>query len=245
MPAPTLAPTPARQEANRQNSKLSTGPTSETGKKHSSLNALRHALSGQTVLLPQDDRNAYNKFTQGIIASLQAQTAIEIHLAQTIADSHWRINRIKTIEDGMLHLSINVPVAGFEDAQTDDPALHNALSIARAFQENSHPFANLSIYEQRLNRAIKQATQQLKEAIAARKAEQTDAAKTEPQPQPPANGFVFANREITSRTDKKQPSQPDEITDEVPRPTIKSGQNWSRIVNLHQQPYSVPPVTLQ
>ncbi len=218
-----MSPTPARHEANRQNSKLSTGPISETGKKHSSINAVRHGLTGQTVLLPQDDRHAYNKFTQEIITSLQAQTSIEIHLAQTIADSYWRINRIKAIEDGVLHLSINNLVAGFEDAQTEDPDLHNALAIARAFQDNSRAFANLSIYEQRLNRAIKQATQQLNEAIAMR--------KTEPQPEPAANGFVFANREITSKTGAAVPPNPHE-----------SRQNWSTIANLSQQPNSVRPV---
>ncbi|MDQ2776281.1 MAG: hypothetical protein M3Y57_15390, partial [Acidobacteriota bacterium] len=45
--------------ANRRNCQLSTGPTSETGKANSSLNALKTGLTGRTVLLPAEDAAAY------------------------------------------------------------------------------------------------------------------------------------------------------------------------------------------
>ena len=168
------APTPARLEANRENSKLSTGPVTEAGKKRSSLNALRHGLTSRTVVLPGEDMAAYNKFSQELITSLRAETPIEIQFAQTVADNYWRINRIKTIEDGMLSFGLAAETSTDPD---EDPNLHNALAIARAFQENSRAFANLSICEQRLHRAIKQALKQLEEAQATRKAEQAEQVK--------------------------------------------------------------------
>ncbi len=51
--------TDAQIAANRRNAQLSSGPTSETGKATSSLNALKTRLTGRTVLLPSEDAGAY------------------------------------------------------------------------------------------------------------------------------------------------------------------------------------------
>lgn len=41
-----------RAEINRTNAQNSTGPKTEAGKQRSSLNALRHGLTGQIVVMP-------------------------------------------------------------------------------------------------------------------------------------------------------------------------------------------------
>ena len=220
------APTSARLEANRENSKLSTGPVTEAGKKRSSLNAIRHGLTSRTVVLPGEDMAAYNKFSQELITSLRAETPIEIQFAQTVADNYWRINRIKTIEDGMLSFGLAAETATDPD---EDPNLHNALAIARAFQENSRTFANLSICEQRLHRVIKQALQHLEEAQTTRKAEQAEQVKTINAATPANRGFVFANTEIPVETHRREPrtipiqsSQPGPDTNITPKINTKT-----------------------
>src|SRR6266567_1391555 len=50
-----------RAEINRTNAQNSTGPRTEAGKQRSSVNALRHGLTGQTVVLPSDDLAAYER----------------------------------------------------------------------------------------------------------------------------------------------------------------------------------------
>ncbi len=57
--AARTALSPARLAANRANAALSTGPSSETGRAVSSLNALKTGLTGRTLLLPGDDVEAY------------------------------------------------------------------------------------------------------------------------------------------------------------------------------------------
>ena len=47
--------TPHRTEINRANSQHSTGPKTAAGKQRSSLNALRHGLTGQIVVMPTED----------------------------------------------------------------------------------------------------------------------------------------------------------------------------------------------
>jgi hypothetical protein len=88
------APRPDRAAINRANSQHSTGPRTEAGKQRSSLNATRHALTGQTIVLPSDDLDVYQKRAQEFITEYQPQGPTENQLVQTISDTAWRLNRI-------------------------------------------------------------------------------------------------------------------------------------------------------
>ena len=63
--------TDAQLAANRANSKLSTGPTTETGRTASSLNALKSGLTGRTVLLPTDDLALFEAHVAALTAEYQ------------------------------------------------------------------------------------------------------------------------------------------------------------------------------
>jgi hypothetical protein len=67
-------------EANRRNSKKSTGPNTPAGKIRSSLNGFRHGLTGQVAVLPDEDREASKTFTRQ-------------------AEDEWRLNRARTIKN--------------------------------------------------------------------------------------------------------------------------------------------------
>ena len=58
----------AQIDANRLNAQSSTGPKTEEGKRVTSLNALKTALTGQIVLLPSDDTALYRKIGTTFIA---------------------------------------------------------------------------------------------------------------------------------------------------------------------------------
>ena len=60
-----------RAEINRQNASHSRGPISAEGKHRVSLNALRHGLTGQTVVLPSEDLAAYQKHGADFHAELK------------------------------------------------------------------------------------------------------------------------------------------------------------------------------
>jgi hypothetical protein len=55
---------PHRTEINRANAQHSTGPKTESGKQKSSLNALRHGLTSQIVVMPTEDLAAYQLHLQ-------------------------------------------------------------------------------------------------------------------------------------------------------------------------------------
>src|SRR5712692_5210601 len=61
----------ARAARNRENASHSTGPKTEAGKQRSCLNALRHGLTGHTIVLPTEDMTAYQRFTKRLFDDLK------------------------------------------------------------------------------------------------------------------------------------------------------------------------------
>ena len=89
---------PAQLAANRANAQLSTGPRTAAGLEKSSKNAVKTALTGRTVLLPTDDVEEYAAFVDGFEHDLKPIGTAESELVQIIADCHWRLRRIQTLE---------------------------------------------------------------------------------------------------------------------------------------------------
>jgi len=127
----------------------STGPTTQAGKDRSRLNALRHGLSGQTVLMPWEDREAYQTHCASFLKTLAPVGDIETQAAQGIADDQWRLNRARAVDTNMFALGhFDYP------AETGHSQIDAALTTARVFRDNSKVFVNLSLYEQRINRSL-------------------------------------------------------------------------------------------
>ena len=62
----------ARIEANRNNSRRSTGPTSAIGKSRSRFNALKHGMTAKTQVLPSEDPALFRAEIDGWIAGCPA-----------------------------------------------------------------------------------------------------------------------------------------------------------------------------
>src|SRR5258708_8700415 len=95
-----------RAETNRANAQHSTGPRTEAGKQRSSLNALRHGLTGQTVVLPSDDLIAYQRHCQQLHDQYHPKNPMEAQLTQAVADLSCRLNHITAINTNILTLGL-------------------------------------------------------------------------------------------------------------------------------------------
>ena len=80
-------------ETNRANAQHSTGPRTDDGKQRSSLNAVRHGLTGQTIVMPHEDMQAYLAHCQNYAQEWQPAGVTEMHIVQSIADTQWRLHR--------------------------------------------------------------------------------------------------------------------------------------------------------
>lgn len=95
-------------EANRRNSKKSTGPKTDEGKKRSRRNAIRHGLCAETVIEILEDVEDYKAFEAAIIADYDAQTAVERELVLRLASLLWRIRRATSIETDLLRIQAEI-----------------------------------------------------------------------------------------------------------------------------------------
>jgi hypothetical protein len=198
-----------RAAVNKANAQKSTGPRTDAGKQRSKLNALRHGLTGQTVVLPTEDHAAYQRHSQSFLDECQPKGPIETQLVQSLIDTSWRINRAGADETNLLSLGITEMEGRI---QANHPEAETALAMALAFREHNRAFANISIQSQRLTRQFERTLLLLRQIQSDRRAneerELNQAAKIlkmhkdenrsgQPAPYNPADdGFVFSNDQI-------------------------------------------------
>jgi hypothetical protein len=133
--------TPNRTEINRNNAQHSTGPITEAGKRRSSMNALKHGLTGQLRFMSDEVLEIYQAHVKSFHDEYQPHGATEEHLVQSLVDVSWRLNRIAELEAD--HLSVDWGLSGF--------------------LEQTKALVNLSLHSQRLSRQFERTVAQLRD----------------------------------------------------------------------------------
>jgi hypothetical protein len=192
-----------RNSINRANAQHSTGPKTEPGKKRSSLNALRHGLTGQLVVMPSEDLDAYQRHLQSFTREYRPQGPTEAQLVQLLADTSWRLNRVAALETNLL----TVAAATHSYPADAPPQVQDALALTVAIESQSKALANLSLHTQRLSRHFERTVALLRELQKTRKSDQKKQldnlldimemyeSKGETY-DPSEDGFVFSKTEI-------------------------------------------------
>jgi len=135
--------TAAQVFANRENSKLSTGPRTPEGKAASRSNAKTHGLSAVDPVLPHEDRDQFNTMLERYNSEFEPLTTHEEFLVSQMTGARWKLDRLERIEVAMF--------AALESP--GDPATTEAL-MAQAFmeKETGNGFARLDRYRASLER---------------------------------------------------------------------------------------------
>ena len=87
--------------ANRRNAQRSTGPNTPEGKDAVRLNATKHGLRSQEVLIPGEDGEALKELDENLRAELQPVAELENLLVDGIVAAHWRLRRLRRVEAGI------------------------------------------------------------------------------------------------------------------------------------------------
>jgi hypothetical protein len=210
----------AQLTANQINAELSTGPRTEEGKQRSRLNAFRHGLTGQVCIFTQEDQDAFDAHCEGIRESLAPQGALELELAQSIAEDRWRLKRARALEHAIFALGHEGEPG---EIVAEHPELHAALAQGRTWLADGRNLQLLTLYEQRIHRSIEKNMAQLRALQAERRAAQKqaleeaellaklaymkgdsyDPAPDFPMPEP-ENGFVFSTSQINRIIERNQ-----------------------------------------
>ncbi len=153
-------PTPAQIDANQKNAQLSTGPTSETGKAKSSLNAVKTGLTGRTILLPSDDAALWETHIAEFFKRYDPAGDEERNLVQSLADTEWRLLRIPGLEMGIYAIG---RLEFAEQFANEDDSARKHMIEAKILLVYRRDLSNLSIQESRLRRQREKDTATLRE----------------------------------------------------------------------------------
>jgi hypothetical protein len=198
-------------EANRNNAKLSTGPTSIEGRKKSSQNAVRHRITAQTTIMTEEDRIKHDEFCLDMINDLAPEGAIETFLASSAAEEAWRLNHARAQAGNIIAIGHFDGTGDIYDAE--HPAIHTAITAARTVRDHAKTLELISLYEQRIRRSFENYLAKLEKLQAERKAKyQKDLEEARKFYQlaelnnlpwhPSTDGFVFSTAEVAKYTNR-------------------------------------------
>lgn len=135
-------------EANRRNAQLSTGPRSLRGKSVSRLNALKHSLTAQQVVLFDERTEDFETFVDEIVATLKPRNPVERLLVERAALCGWRLRRCYRIEAAMFE---NVRRNWGNSAATVMTRIENLFIRVTAHDDH---LAKLTHYETSIERSL-------------------------------------------------------------------------------------------
>jgi hypothetical protein len=158
--------TDAKLNANKENAQHSTGPRTPEGKARASLNATRHGLTGQTVVMPGENLEIYGSFCLAYFKEWQPQGQTEKQVLQTLADTQWRIHRANAFE---LAVYANGHEKLGDKIQVEHPEVHAALTAGLLEIEQSKVFDRISRHTSRLKREFRGTLQELQSLQAQRR----------------------------------------------------------------------------
>jgi hypothetical protein len=150
------------------NAKHSTGPKTQGGKQRARLNAFKHGLSGQHLILVEHEHEAYHRLCARMIQDLSPQTEPERQITQKVIDLNFRLNRLTAIETNMYTVD-----AVDHTLPTDhDDRTEVMWAQTRAWKADAQIFDTLGRYEGRLSRQLLQYQKELERLQGARKADE-------------------------------------------------------------------------
>ena len=144
--------TAAQIEANRHNAQSSTGPVTEAGKQRSSQNAAKHGFTGQTLVIPQTEYEAYTAHVNAYRAEHKPASHHSENLVQQLADIDWSLHQINVQQTN----TISLMNAVHDQDNGSDP-----IATAKVIAALTRTLNTLSLYEVRRRRAGKAIRQEL------------------------------------------------------------------------------------
>jgi hypothetical protein len=130
------------------------------------LNAYRHGLTGQVLILTPEDQEAYHTHCQGIRESLAPVGAMEADFVQSIADDRWRLKHAGAMENAIFAMGTTLPGG----VKHEHPEIDAAFSQARVWLSKGENLALLTLYENRIQRRVEKNMALLRQQQADRQA---------------------------------------------------------------------------
>jgi len=134
--------------ANRRNALYSTGPRTRRGKSISRINALKHGLSAEHVVLFDEEAPEFERFVHKWMRACKPRGFIEQQLVERIAICAWRLRRLYRIETDLF----NKCRTDWTKGETRLPIAIETTFFRAAANENT--LEKLTRYERSIERSL-------------------------------------------------------------------------------------------
>jgi hypothetical protein len=177
----------ARIDAGRRNGMLARGKKSEEARQKCAQNSLKHGAFSQTLVLPNESPELFESARKSYYELWKPENEFEADLVNDMVAARWRLSRVMGAEMETLALrQARMDHSGELKKEFDIIPEPVRIAIAYAKESNeSKAMANLSRYEARYFRQIRQAADELrrvqKDRRAAEAAEDAEEAITSEQ----------------------------------------------------------------
>ena len=153
-----------RTEANRRNSKRSTGPKTDAGKAIVSQNAVRHGLLSSVVYVDEGEEEDLDRLREDFLAHFQPAGPFEGLLVDRITANAWRLRKILEAESWYQDYHAGKYLSGPRKDDLLCIEWSNIKSLEAIFEQGS----KLTRYESFLERSIHKSLHELQRLQAAR-----------------------------------------------------------------------------
>ena len=150
-----------QREASRINGAKSHGPTTDEGRKRSSMNALKHGLTSTTqVVLNNEPREEFDLLRQGYFDRFQPADPVELDLVEQMVAASWRLRRVWPTETEAIQDAMVEATPYLERKLGEVPETHRTYFGMLKVMNNGFGI-DLGRYESRHSRLYRRALQDL------------------------------------------------------------------------------------
>lgn len=117
---------PRQVEANRSNAKRSSGPKTKSGKSRSRMNAVKHGLTTNGILIPGEDPREFEALCAELEAEFAPAGAVKRELVNDLAALLWRLRRARSFEAHLIR-ALRLEIIEAEKKKQPDEAQRYSL----------------------------------------------------------------------------------------------------------------------
>lgn len=125
-----------QMRANQLNARRSTGPKTALGKRISSRNATRYGFYATSVLLPDEDRDEFVRFSRRLVLAHAPCGVLEEEQVRTIIETRWQLRRANLVDTElyMMYSIYDGEQRGVGTAFAQDATQGNAFTKLTRYQ---------------------------------------------------------------------------------------------------------------
>ena len=96
-----------RKKIARENGAKAAGTKTPEGIQKSAMNAVRHGLTGKTLVLCNESQAQFEALTQRYIRKFQPQDEVDMELIEDLVAARWRLQRVRLMQAAALDLEMD------------------------------------------------------------------------------------------------------------------------------------------